>query len=78
MTPAEALKNEREEVTKRIGYYIPPYRVSELMKVAHKIMETMTKSTYCMTFRECRFVLSVVGGAIETANGEKQTEEVSG
>lgn len=64
MTPSEALKRECEEITQRTGYYIPPYRLINLMKAAQKITDLLMRADLCMTYKEALFVLRIVSGAI--------------
>lgn len=69
MTPSEALKREAEEITKRTGYFIPPYRLAELMKTASKVTNLIT-SVYFVNYAEAMFILHVVEDAVKEAIGE--------
>lgn len=71
MTPAEALKRECEEVTGRLGFYIPPYRMTSLMQAAQKITSVLVNANTCMTHAECEFVLNIVSGAFKAAVGKE-------
>lgn len=68
MTPAEALKREAEEITRRTGYFIPPYRLAELMKTASKVTNLIT-NVYFVNYAEAMFILNVVEGAVKEAIG---------
>jgi len=70
MTPSENIKREAEEITGRLGYYIPPYRLASLMKTAQKITDLLTKSDVCVSYAEFQIILATVKGAIDTATGK--------
>lgn len=72
MTPSEILKRECEEITQRTGIYIPPYRLSNLMKIAQKITDTLMSSAVCMSYHEALLVLRIVMNAIKEATGEEE------
>ena len=74
MTPSEFFKKESEEVTDRLGYYIPPYRMASLMKTAQKITDMLARADVCMTYTECKIVLDIVGRAIDRATGKENTK----
>ena len=40
MTAAERLQAEKERLLAATGFYVPPYRMANLMKAAAKIMDT--------------------------------------
>lgn len=71
MTPSEILKKECEEITQKTGIYIPPYRLSNLMKTAQKITELIVKSDICMSYHESLLVLRIVMNAIKEIVGEE-------
>ena len=71
MTPAEILKRECEEITQRTGVYIPPYRLSNLMKTAQKIVELITKSDIFVSYHESLLVLRIVMNTIKEVIGEE-------
>lgn len=71
MTPSEILKRECEEITQRTGVYIPPYRLSNLMKTAQKITELLSRTDVCITYEESVMVLDIVRGAIFAATGKE-------
>lgn len=71
MTPSEILKRECEEITQRTGLYIPPYRLTNLMKTAQKILDMITKSDICVSYHESLLVLRIVINAIKEVTGEE-------
>ena len=71
MTPSEILKRECEEITQRTGIYIPPYRLSNLMKIAQKITDILLTNAVCMSYHESMLVLRIVMNAIKTCTGEE-------
>lgn len=75
MTPSESIKRESEAVSAQTGRYIPPYRLAALMKIADKITNTLTCSTYCITYQECCVVLDIVSKAIVVAVGREEKHE---
>lgn len=74
-TPSENFQRECDEITQRMGRYIPPYRVASLMRTAQKVTELLTKSDICVTYEECGIVLEIVAGAIKSATGRKEEVE---
>lgn len=74
MTPSEILKRECEEITQRTGIYIPPYRLSNLMKIAQKITDTLLTNAVCMSYHESMLVLRIVMNAIRDCTGEEATQ----
>lgn len=73
MTPSEILKRECEEITQRTGIYIPPYRLSNLMKIAQKITDTLLTNAVRMSYHESTLVLRIVMNAIRDCTGEEVT-----
>lgn len=71
MTPSEILKRECEEITQRTGIYIPPYRLSNLMKIAQKITDILMTNAVCMSYHESLLVLRIVMNAIKEVTGEE-------
>jgi hypothetical protein len=70
MTPSEILKRECEEITQKTGIYIPPYRLSMLMKTAQKITDIMMSNAVCMSYHESLLILRIVMNAIKEVTGE--------
>ena len=70
MTPSEILKRECEEITQKTGIYIPPYRLSMLMKTSHKITDIMMSNAVCMSYHESLLILRIVMNAIKEVTGE--------
>ncbi len=68
MTPAEKLKREAEEIKRKTGYFIPPYRLAELMKTASDVTKRIT-NVYFVNYEEARFILHVVSDAVNEAMG---------
>ena len=75
MTPSEILKRECEEITQRTGIYIPPYRLSSLMKIAQKITDVLMTNTVCMSYHESLLVLRIVMNAVNEATGNCSGDE---
>ena len=44
MTAAERLQAEKERLLAATGFYVPPYRMANLMKAAAKIMDIIIKA----------------------------------
>ena len=74
MTPSEILKRECEEITQRTGVYIPPYRLTNLMKIAQKITDVLMTNTVCMSYHESLLVLRIVMNAVNEATGNSGDE----
>ena len=69
MTAAERLQAEKERLLTTTGFYVPPYRMANLMKAAAKIIKADTNICY----EECRFIMAIVDAAIPRVSD--QTEE---
>lgn len=72
MTPSEILKRECEEITQKTGIYIPPYRLSMLMKTAQKITDIMMSNAVCMSYHESLLILRIVMNAIKEVTGDME------
>lgn len=73
MTAAERLQAEKERLLAATGFYVPPYRMENLMKAAAKIMDIVIKADTNICYEECRFIMAIVNAAIP--NAADQTEE---
>ena len=69
ITQSEILKRECDEITARNGFYIPPYLLAFLMKIAQKITDLLIKSDICISYREAVVVLKIVMGAVKDVTG---------
>lgn len=56
MTAAERLQAEKERLLAATGFYVPPYRMANLMKAAAKIMDIVIKADTNICYEECRFI----------------------
>lgn len=56
MTAAERLQAEKERLLATTGFYVPPYRMANLMKAAAKIMDIVIKADTNICYEECRFI----------------------
>lgn len=68
---ADYIKREAEEITSRTGQFIPPYRMTNLMKTAYRIVELLVKADLAMTYKECVIVLNIVRNTIRAVTGEE-------
>ena len=57
MTAAERLQAEKERLLTTTGFYVPPYRMANLMKAAAKIMDIIIKADTNICYEECRFII---------------------
>ena len=71
MTAAERLQAEKERLLAATGFYVPPYRMANLMKA--KVMDIVIKADTNICYEECRFIMAIVNAAIP--NAADQTEE---
>lgn len=60
MTPAERVRAEKERIIAEAGFYIPPYRLANLMRAAARIADVLVKADTNMSYDECRVVLGLV------------------
>ena len=70
MTPQEILKKECEDIVKRTGIYVPPYRMASVLAKASKVFDVMIKNDVCTSYAECLLTLRVVMNAIKEVTGE--------
>ena len=73
MTAADRLQAEKECLLAATGFYVPPYRMANLMKAAAKIMDIVNKADTNICYEECRFIMAILNAAIP--NAADQTEE---
>ncbi len=71
MNTADYIKHEADEIASRTGRFIPPYRLSNLMKAAQRITELIVRSDIAMTYEEIQLVLGIVQGAVGKAIGKE-------
>lgn len=71
MTPAERLQAEKERVLAETGFYVPPYRLANLMKAAGKIADILVKADTNICYEECEIVLHIVSSAIASITKEE-------
>lgn len=71
MAGSDYIKRETEEIVNRTGRYIPPFRLANLMKIAQRIVDLMTKADVMMTYAECALVLDIVRNAIRGVTGDE-------
>lgn len=64
MTAAERLQAEKERLLAATGFYVPPYRMANLMKAAAKIMDIVIKADTNICYEECRFIMAIVNAAM--------------
>lgn len=64
ITRLPGLQEEAEAMAKKHGYYIPPYRMAEIVKTANRVFSALTTSTFQPTYEECRMVLHIVETAM--------------
>ena len=58
------IKQEAEETTARLGYYITPYKLSKLMKTAQRVMDMIVKDNTPASYADCRMILEIVQASI--------------
>lgn len=64
------IAQEAEEITAKVGEYIPPFRLAEMLKIAGKIQNLIINNTaFAPTYRECKIVLSIVEDSIDKVTG---------
>jgi hypothetical protein len=76
MMPGERLQAERDKVVAETGFYVPPYRMANLMKAAARIMEILTRADTNICYKECEIVLKIVSSAVSDALGGKEDGNV--
>ena len=52
MTPAERVQAEKERIIAEAGFYIPPYRLANLMRAAARIADVLVKADTNMSYDE--------------------------
>lgn len=69
MTAAERLQAEKERLLAATGFYVPPYRMANLMKAAAKIMDIVIKADTNICYEECKIVLGIVSTMLSSLSG---------
>ena len=64
MTAAERLQAEKERILAATGFYVPPYRMANLMKAAARIMDIIIKADTNICYDECKIVLGIVSATV--------------
>ncbi len=76
MTPAERVQAEKERIIAEAGFYIPPYRLANLMRAAARIADVLVKADTNMSYDECRIVLGLVLATISAVTeGEDEDDD---
>ena len=75
MTPAERVRAEKERIIAEAGFYIPPYRLANLMRAAARIADVLVKADTNMSYDECKIVL---GLALATISAVTEGEDEDG
>ena len=78
MTAAERLQAEKERLLAATGFYVPPYRMANLMKAAAKIMDIVIKADTNICYDECKIVLGIVSSAVSSLSGGVRTDDDEG
>ena len=68
---AERINREVADITKRTGGYIPPWRMTQLMGIAEKVMKIINKEDGLATYSEILLVLDIVRDTITRTTGQK-------
>ena len=74
MTAAERLQAEKERLLTTTGFYVPPYRMANLMKAAAKIMDIIIKADTNICYEECRFIMAIVDAAIPRVSDQTSSK----
>jgi hypothetical protein len=75
MTPSERMIAEKERILAETGFYVTPFRMSNLMKAAAKITDILVRADTNICYEECNIVLSIVSGTIACImEGDKDDE----
>lgn len=59
-----SMAEEAEMIESELGFYVPPYQLNEMMKVASKIMTLMVNFKPQCTYNECKIILKMVEQAL--------------
>lgn len=71
MTTSEILRRECEEIEQKNGIFIPPWRMEQLMKTAHRVVSTITGSSTCMNYYETCLILRMAMAVVREASGRE-------
>lgn len=68
------LKEEMEEALEAGKTFIPPYKLNEMMKVAGKIIKTLTENASSVTFgyEDMKVIMKIVDSTLEEHLQDKQ------
>lgn len=70
MTPSERLQKEKELIIAKSGIYITPFRMSNLMRAASRIMDILAKADANVCYEECRLILEIVAASMKCVTKE--------
>ena len=70
MTPAERISAEKERILANHSFYVPPCRMSNLMKTAARMVDLMVKTDLNICYEECGIMLDLAAAAIRKIKEE--------
>lgn len=71
MTASERIIAEKERIERENGFYIPPYRMANLMSAAAKMVNIMVKADTNICYEECGIMLALVAAGIGCLTDEE-------
>lgn len=75
VTRLPTMSEEAAQAAEQMGYYLPPWKLSELVKTASKVLTVITNSKVQCTYAECRLILKIVESALEFTEPESGRNE---
>ena len=74
MTAAERLMAEKERILAKTGFYVPPVRMSALLKAAARITDILIKADTNICYEECNIMLAIVAATISSMTEEDEDD----
>lgn len=71
MNKLPTLAEEAERISAERGYYIPPWKLNEMMKVAGKVMGVLVGATFQTTYEDIDYIMAIVKATMEIGAGNQ-------
>ena len=67
------MAEEAAVVTERMGYYVPPWRLADLVKTASRVLNIIANSKTQCTYEDCKLILGLVEATLQRGSGGEET-----
>lgn len=63
-TRLPSLQEEMGKMAEKYGFYISPYQLNEMLRIAAKMMNVMVSGSFQPTHEECQMILAIIQNAL--------------